>query len=129
MSRESRAALTLGAGVDFALHYSHAYARERTGPSRRSHGEAVLATLRTAGRGLLWNALVLAFGFSVLTFSAIKPNASLGLLLAAAMLVSYGSTVVFLPELLRKGGKKEGAADRPLPGETSIARPARAEPP
>lgn len=93
------AALTLGAGVDFALHYSHAYARERSG---RSHPEAVLATLRTAGRGLLWNALVLAFGFSVLAFSAIKPNASLGLLLAAAMLVSYGSTVVFLPELLRR---------------------------
>lgn len=99
------AALTLGAGVDFALHYSHAYRRElreRHGPPGRSHAEAVLATLRTAGRGLLWNALVLAFGFSVLAFSAIKPNASLGLLLAAAMLVSYGSTVVFLPELLRR---------------------------
>ena len=103
------AALTLGAGVDFALHYSHAYRRElreRHGPSGRSHAEAVLATLRTAGRGLLWNALVLAFGFSVLAFSAIKPNASLGLLLAAAMLVSYGSTVVFLPELLRWEGAR-----------------------
>lgn len=105
------AALTLGAGVDFALHYSHAYTRERAG---RSHAAAVLATLRTAGRALLWNALVLAFGFTVLAFSAIKPNASLGLLLAAAMLVSYGSTVVFLPELLRR--REEGAAAPPPPG-------------
>ena len=103
------AALTLGAGVDFALHCSHAYRRESAG---RSHEEAVLATLRTAGRGLLWNALVLAFGFSVLAVSTIRPNASLGLLLAAAMLVSYGATVVFLPELLRRveGGGGGGIA-------------------
>jgi predicted RND superfamily exporter protein len=103
------AALTLGAGVDFALHYAHAYRRERAG---RTHPEAVLATLRSAGRGLLWNALVLAFGFSVLAVSTIRPNASLGLLLAAAMVVSYGATVVFLPELLRRvegGGGGETA--------------------
>jgi predicted RND superfamily exporter protein len=96
------AALTLGAGVDFALHYAYAYWRERR--AGRDHEGAVLATLATAGRGVLWNALVLAFGFLVLAFSALKPNASLGLLLAAAMLASYGATIVFLPELLRRWG-------------------------
>jgi predicted RND superfamily exporter protein len=96
------AALTLGAGVDFALHYVHAYRRERR--AGRPHDEAVLATLRTAGRGVLWNAVVLACGFSVLAVSAIKPNASLGLLLAAAMLVSYATTVGLLPEILRRFG-------------------------
>jgi predicted RND superfamily exporter protein len=96
------AALTLGAGVDFALHYAHAYRRERR--AGRPHDEAVLATLRTAGRGVLWNAVVLACGFSVLAVSAIKPNASLGLLLAAAMLVSYATTVGLLPEILRRWG-------------------------
>jgi len=97
------AALTLGAGVDFALHYCYAYRRERR--AGRDHDGAVLATVATAGRGVLWNALVLAFGFLVLAFSTIKPNASLGLLLAAAMAVSYGATVVFLPELLRRWGQ------------------------
>ncbi len=101
------AAVNLGAGVDFALHFVHAYRREyRDGGEgidhAAAHEQAVLATLRTGGRGLLWNALVLAFGFSVLTVSAIKPNASLGLLLALAMLVSYGTTLIFLPELLRR---------------------------
>lgn len=96
------AALTLGAGVDFALHYVHAYRRERR--AGRPHDEAVLATLRTAGRGVLWNAVVLACGFSVLAVSTIKPNASLGLLLAAAMLVSYATTVGLLPEILRRFG-------------------------
>ena len=96
------AALTLGAGVDFALHYVHAYRRERR--VGRPHDEAVLATLRTAGRGVLWNAVVLACSFSVLAVSTIKPNASLGLLLAAAMLVSYAATVGLLPEILRRLG-------------------------
>lgn len=94
------AAITLGAGVDFSLHFVHAYHRERL--EGTGHDEAVLTTLRTGGRGLLWNALVLALGFSVLAVSAIKPNASLGLLLALAMLVSYGTTLAFLPEILRR---------------------------
>jgi predicted RND superfamily exporter protein len=98
------AALTLGAGVDFALHYCYGYRRERR-ERRADHEGAVLATVATAGRGVLWNALVLAFGFLVLAFSALKPNASLGLLLAAAMAVSYLATVVFLPELLRRWGR------------------------
>jgi uncharacterized protein len=98
------AALTLGAGVDFALHYAYAYWRERR--AGHDHDGAVLAALATAGRGVLWNTLVLAFGFLVLAFSALKPNASLGLLLAAAMLASYGATIVFLPELLRRWGEE-----------------------
>ncbi len=98
------AALTLGAGVDFALHYCYAYRRERR--AGRDHDGAILATVATAGRGVLWNALVLALGFLVLAFSTLKPNASLGLLLAAAMVVSYGATVGFLPELLRRWGRE-----------------------
>jgi predicted RND superfamily exporter protein len=102
------AALTLGAGVDFALHYVHAYRRERR--AGRPHDEAVLATLRTAGRGVLWNAVVLAGSFAVLAVSTLKPNASLGLLLAAAMLVCYATTVGLLPEILRRWGEERGTA-------------------
>lgn len=94
------AALTLGAGIDFALHYLTAWRRERR--AGLSHEEAVQATLRTAGRGLRWNAMVLAVGFAVLAVSAVKPNASLGLLLGVAMVLSYATTLIFLPELLRR---------------------------
>jgi predicted RND superfamily exporter protein len=93
------AALNLGAGVDFAVQYAYAYRRERrAGPD---HAAAVEATLATAGRGLRWNAIVLALGIAVLTLSAIKPNRSLGLLLALAILTSYATTLALLPELLR----------------------------
>ena len=96
------AALALGAGIDFALHYLAAWRREREGGL--PHEEAVAATLRTAGRGLRWNATVLSLAFLVLALSSIRPNATLGLLLGAAMLVSYGTTLAFLPELLRRFG-------------------------
>jgi len=94
------AALTLGAGVDFAVQYTYAYLRERR--AGRLHADAITETLRTTGRGLRWNAVVLALGIAVLAVSSIHPNASLGVLLAAAMAVSYAATLVFLSELLRR---------------------------
>jgi uncharacterized protein len=96
------AALNIGAGVDFAVQYAYAYRRARAEArgSHPGHQGAVLRAFATTGRGLRWNALVLALGIAVLGLSGLKPNASLGLLLAAAMLVSYAATVVVLPALL-----------------------------
>jgi uncharacterized protein len=94
------AALNLGAGVDFAVQYAFAYRRERR--AGLAHAAAVAATLATTGRGLRWNAVVLSLGIAVLGFSAIKPSASLGLLLALAMLVSYACTLALFPLLLRR---------------------------
>jgi len=105
------AALNLGAGVDFAVQYVYAYRRERR--AGLDHAAAVTATLRTAGRGLRWNAMVLALGIAVLTLSAIKPNQSLGMLLALAILVSYASTLALLPELLRLVAARGGPAVSP----------------
>ena len=95
------AALNLGAGVDFAVQYGYAYRRERRAGGL-AHAAAIAETLRTTGRGLRWNALVLTLGIAVLTLSAIKPNSSLGLLLALAILVSYAASLALLPELLRR---------------------------
>jgi len=100
------AALNLGAGVDFAVQYVYAYRRERR--AGLDHVAAVTATLRTTGRGLRWNAVVLALGIAVLTLSSIKPNQSLGMLLALAILVSYAITLALLPELLRLVARRGG---------------------
>jgi predicted RND superfamily exporter protein len=104
------AALNLGAGVDFAVQYVYAYRRERR--AGLDHPAAVNATLGTTGRGLRWNAIVLALGIAVLTLSSIKPNQSLGTLLALAILVSYASTLALLPELLRLVAARGGPAVR-----------------
>jgi hypothetical protein len=93
------ASLAIGVGVDFAIHVLERYRRERRDGS--AHAEAVLATAEKAGRGIAWNATVLAAGFFVLNLSSLKPNHSLGILLASAMLVCYAATFMLLPRLLR----------------------------
>lgn len=93
------ASLTVGIGVDFGIHFLHTYQRERAGGS--DWEQATRATLVKTGRALRWNALVLGVGFLVLTLSSLKPNHSLGLLLAAAMLACYASTLLLLPRLLQ----------------------------
>jgi hypothetical protein len=91
-------ALTIGVGVDFALHFSHAYRRElAVGCSTE---EALRESLATTGRAIRWNAVVLSLGFLVLTLSDLKPNHNLGLLLAGAMVTCYATTLLFLPKLL-----------------------------
>jgi hypothetical protein len=93
------ASLTVGVGVDFGLHYLHRYRRERA--AGLDPVAASAATVGKTGRAVLWNAIVLALGFLVLTGSSLKPNHSLGLLLAAAIGVCYVTTLLFLPRLLR----------------------------
>jgi predicted RND superfamily exporter protein len=92
-------ALSLGSGTDFSLHFFHAYREARAAGAE--HAAAVGRSLATAGRAVRWNALVLGFGFLVLTLSSLPPNRVLGLLLAAAMLAAYLMTVLLLPRLLR----------------------------
>jgi hypothetical protein len=93
------ASLSLGVGIDFALHIVHYYREER----RRGqvHEVALRSSLGKTGHAIRWNALVLSLGILVLTFSSLKPDRSLGVLLAAAVLSCYATTLLFLPWLLR----------------------------
>jgi hypothetical protein len=112
------ATLVLGAGVDFGFHFLHGFQRE----SRR-HGDpqrALAATLATTGKAIRWNAVVLAIGFSVLAFSALRPNHSLGLLLAAGLAAAYVMTLLLLPGLLAPPvGRRRQAAAGAIPGAES----------
>lgn len=94
------ASLTIGVGVDFALHFLHNYKRERqTGLDPQA---ALAATLETTGQAIRWNAVVLVLGIMALTFSALKPDRDLGILLAAAILTCYVMTLLFLPRLIKR---------------------------
>ncbi len=90
-------ALAIGVGVDFALHFVHAYERARD--SGNGHRDALRETMQSSGRAIRWNAVVLGLGFLVLTLSVLKPNHSLGMLLCAAMLACYAMTLLLLPRL------------------------------
>lgn len=100
------AALTIGVGVDLALHLSCAHQRGRSLGLRAA--DALRAALEGTAQGRRWSTGVLSIGFLVLSASAFGPNHDLGILLSAAMLASYLTTYLFVPRLL---------ADEPDPGE------------
>lgn len=102
------APLAVGAGVDFAVHFVHAYRRERS--AGLDHEPGVTATLASAGRAIRWNSAVLVFGFLVLGASALPPNRSLGLLLSASIFVCYAATLLLLPALLRTASTAPAAS-------------------
>ncbi len=91
------AALTLGVGVDFAIHFAHACRRSSATSGRKT---TLTAALSRTGKALRWNMAVLALGFLVLAFSDLRPNHGLGLLLAGSMVTCYLMTLLFLPSLL-----------------------------
>ncbi|MBW2274113.1 MAG: MMPL family transporter [Deltaproteobacteria bacterium] len=95
------ASLAVGVGVDFGIHFLHRFEQEQL--AGHGYGEAIRATVAKAGRALFWNAVVLAAGFAVLMASSLKPNHTLGLLLAAATLACYAGSLLLLPFLLRRG--------------------------
>ncbi|MFQ5479155.1 MAG: outer membrane lipoprotein-sorting protein, partial [Candidatus Binatia bacterium] len=96
------ASLTIGVGVDFAIHLFYRYREESL--AGRGHDSALEVTIHKAGRAVGWNVLVLSLGFLVLGFSGLKPNHSLGILLASAMAACYVATMLFLPCMLRVVG-------------------------
>ncbi|MBM4336195.1 MAG: outer membrane lipoprotein-sorting protein [Deltaproteobacteria bacterium] len=118
------ASLAVGVGVDFGIHFIHRYELElREGAG---FAAAIRGTFEKTGNGLLWNSLVLAAGFSVLITSSLKPNHSLGLLLAGAVIACHLATLLLLPLLLRPGSRSTaiGVASLLLAG--ALAQPSSA---
>jgi predicted RND superfamily exporter protein len=91
--------MTLGIGIDFAIHYLFRYrTARREGRDRES---AIVETATTAGRALFYNAGVLFGGFSILLLSRMGPQARLGALVAATMLICYATTMILFPAVLK----------------------------
>ena len=57
--------------------------------------------MTTTGWGIIVNALEVAVGFGLLMLGTIVPMKNVGLLTAAAMLISAGSTLALVPALTR----------------------------
>jgi predicted RND superfamily exporter protein len=91
-------AMTLGVGIDFAIHYMHRY-RACLGEGLDPHSAAI-ETARTAGRALFYNAAVLIGGFIVLLGARLYPQIKLGLLVSATMVICYVATMLLFPAAL-----------------------------
>lgn len=103
------ASISIGLGVDFAIHTLHA---TRRGQALGHEGPALTRfVISDVGRPLTANALVLALGFSVTILSSIPPLRSFGLLVASTVFASYLSAILILPALfaLRTRGRRHAA--------------------
>ena len=92
------AAVSVGIGVDFAIHYLHRYRVERA--QATDAGTAIVRTHGAIGRALFLTGLTIMVGFSVLCFSNFVPTILFGLLVALAMALAFLANLTLLPSLL-----------------------------
>ena len=92
-------AMSIGVGVDHAIHLLLAYQREE-GRSSSSTSGVISRMLLRSGRSVLISALSLAVGLLVLVTSTFPPIAVVGLLLGVLVLSTLIGSLVFLPAVL-----------------------------
>ncbi len=92
------AAITVGIGVDHAIHYITRFRREfgvdsdYTATMYRAHA--------SIGRALFYTAITIIVGFSILAFSNFIPSIYFGLLTGLAMIAALFGSMTLLPRLI-----------------------------
>jgi len=111
MAAATVAAVSLGIIVDNTVHLLTKFQRGRN-EKGLSVPDAIRYSYRTVGMAVAVNALVLAFGFAVLTLSTFKINNELGMLMSLAVLIALVVDFLLLPALLMFGfHAKKGETD------------------
>ena len=90
--------LSLGLAIDFAIHFVARF-RQRYRQDPRLD-EALVWTVARPGRGIFLNAILFASGFAVMALADLTPYVTVGVLMAAIMLLSAVMSVVYLPGLI-----------------------------
>ena len=103
--------LSLGMAIDFAIHFVGRF-RKRY----QEHPElqqCLIWTVARPGKGIFLNAILFALGFSVMIFADLTPYITVGVFMAAIMLLSSVMSVIYLPGLIQlfrgqllKGGER-----------------------
>lgn len=89
--------IMIGIGIDYAIHLIERFRLEYE--EDKDKQEIFSRVLSTTGKGILANALALALGFSVIGLSTFSSIATVGFLLALAMIVSMVTTFVVIPAI------------------------------
>jgi predicted RND superfamily exporter protein len=88
----------IGVGVDYTIHFLWRYKEERM--QHRPAKEAVITTLTTTGRGILFNALSVIVGFLILIISSFTPIRFFGILIVVSIFSCLIGALVVLPSLV-----------------------------
>lgn len=92
------AAVSIGIGVDDAIHYLHRFQQEFK--ARDDARQAVAFAHANVGRALYFTSLTIIAGFSVMAFSSFVPTILFGVLVAVAMALALFANLTLLPALL-----------------------------
>ncbi len=92
------AAISIGIGVDDAIHYLHRFRKEFVLSSDII--TAVQHTHHTIGRAMYFTSMIIIGGFSILMLSNFLPTVYFGLLTALAMILALLANLTLLPALL-----------------------------
>lgn len=100
------AALAVGVGVDYSIHFMTAYQREILNEKKRP----LIRVYKTTGRAIVFNASSVALGFLCLLGSNFIPIRQLGILFAVSMAFAAFAALIILPIVMnllkRPFGKK-----------------------
>jgi hypothetical protein len=90
--------IMIGVGVDYTIHFLWRYREERR--QDRPAREAVITTINTTGRGIIFNALSVIVGFVVLIISSFTPIRFFGVLVVVSILSCLVGALVILPAMV-----------------------------
>jgi len=92
------AAITIGIGVDYAIHYIHRYKKEFA--QNGDNFKAIHKSQTTVGKALYFTSITITLGFIILVLSNFVPSIYFGMLTSIAMLVALFATFSIIPLLL-----------------------------
>lgn len=92
--------IMIGVGVDYTIHFLWRYREERQ--QHRPKKEAVITTLTTTGRGIIFNAFSVIVGFIILIISSFTPIRFFGILVVVSIFSCLAGALVVLPALVLK---------------------------
>lgn len=91
--------IAFGISVDGTIHYLAKYRQELQVSNRSIHTSAVLA-LKETGQSMIYNAIILFFGFGIFALSDFGGTVALGILVSITLLAAMFSNLFILPSLL-----------------------------
>jgi len=89
--------IMIGVGVDYTIHFLWRFREERQ--SGLDSKEAVIKTLTTTGRGIVFNALSVIFGFIALLTSSFMPVRFFGFLVVVSITSCLIGALILIPSL------------------------------
>ena len=97
------AGMTLGIGVDYAIHLLERYRFARR--EGLTDSEAIADAVRATGPAILIDAVAVGLGFGVLVLSQVPANARLGALVVLSIATCLATTLILLPALLHSASR------------------------